>query len=400
MPQILVGGDNPDAYSICDAIEQKTAERGLPVVFCTTPHEVLNTLGHGGAAAIVLNFEQAGLTNFELAYRIRETDTSGSVPLLLPEVDALGDVTGALGKHVGIFAFPVNPDDVADLACKLLDEAKPAAPPRPPVKTAPPPAASKEGAAPRRPSEERTRLLMPRLEHLPAKPVTAQVEASQATEAAETQQRLRRVRHRTWNEVHMPRHLRARPPAEVEPEEPEELPEAEDEEAKPRAAEHGRKVDPKLLRVVLVLLVAAVPLFAFYGYRAYRSAKEDRANAAPKEVADVMCVLCGARESRPVTNIHGIRCRKCGGHVGFSFHCNDCKKDFAFVPPANVKTLSGLKTKPVCAACKSWNIKAIGPGATPAPAPAAAAARPAGKATAPTAPPKRSSKPAAAAAEE
>ena len=38
MPQILVGGDNQDAYLICEALEKMSAPRGQPVVFCATPH--------------------------------------------------------------------------------------------------------------------------------------------------------------------------------------------------------------------------------------------------------------------------------------------------------------------------------------------------------------------------
>ncbi|NLF16375.1 MAG: hypothetical protein GX595_03845, partial [Lentisphaerae bacterium] len=140
MPHVVVGGDNPDAYAICDAIEQKGLGDGLPVVFCTTPHEVVGSLSRAEVALFVLNFEQAGLTNFELACRLRESPAGAETPILLPEVDALGDLEGTLGKHVGVVAYPVDPEDVAAQAVALIKAAalrKPAAASAPAAAPAP-----------------------------------------------------------------------------------------------------------------------------------------------------------------------------------------------------------------------------------------------------------------------
>lgn len=391
MPQILVGGDNPDAYSICDAIEQKASDHSLPVVFCTTPHEVLSALARGGAAAVVLNFEQAGLTNFELAYRIRETENSGAIPVLLPEVDALGDVTGALGKLIGIFAFPVQPDDVAALACKLIATARQAPPPRPIAKAppAPLPPTEKQPPAERPSPPEVRRTHAGRPEHAsPTAAVSREARETRVADPVETPLRSRRVRHRSWDAVHTPRSRRSRSPAAAEP--PEKNSPAQESRPDPEAAQGGerKRLDPKLLRLGLVLVVVALPVFAFYGYQAYRSAMEDRAVSSPTgPLVDVVCTACGVRESRPVDNIHEVRCRKCGKPMGFTFRCHDCKAEFPYMPPAEVKTLKGHKPKAECPKCHSWNVQ-------PIPAEPARTATPGAKPAEPAKAPKPGAKPA------
>ncbi|MBN2449098.1 MAG: hypothetical protein JXR77_01835, partial [Lentisphaeria bacterium] len=123
MRQIIVGGDNEDAYHICDAFLEHAKGTGVPVLFCTTPQEVLTNLSRGGADVVVLSFESAGLTNYELAHRIRDMGEEGNVPLLLSEVDALGDVKAVLGPRVDVFAYPANPGNVLARAKPFLDQA-------------------------------------------------------------------------------------------------------------------------------------------------------------------------------------------------------------------------------------------------------------------------------------
>jgi hypothetical protein len=350
MPQILVGGDNQDAYLICDALETMSASRGQTVVFCATPHEVLSTVGRGGALVVVLNFEKAGLTNFELACRIRESGEGHSVSLLLPEIDALGDVAGTLGKQVGIFSFPVKPGAVAALACKLMDAAPrkaspPAGLPAPagPTATKPPAPAA---ASPRQPQVARPDSAVP--VPAPARSATPPPE--------EPPSRTRRVRHRTWREVHSPRR-------EPMIDETSRGPDAGDD-----ASESGVRrltlpaVKPRFRKLAIALGLLALAAFAFYGLRALRADPDEGVVVPAGDTVSLMCVACNAREERAVTNIHELRCRQCGDMLGFAFHCDDCKKDFAFDPPEKVKTLAGLKAKPECSHCKSWNTKALQPG--------------------------------------
>jgi hypothetical protein len=349
MPQILVGGDNQDAYLICEALEKMSAPRGQPVVFCATPHEVLSTVGRGGAVAVVLNFEKAGLTNFELAYRIRESGEGHSIPLLLPEIDALGDVAGALGKQVGIFTFPVKPGAVAALACKLIDAAAPApsraaatpAAPRPPASRPPPPPAATRPPVPASPDLSRPQAA--RLDSAALAPA----HGGGSRPAAPS--RSRRVRHRTWMEVRSPRR---EAPVEEDP---------DDDSAPPLRSPATRPMSSILRGLAILLGVLALAGLAYGGFRALRANPKDVGVPTPSGTVALMCMACDAREERPVQNIHDLRCRLCGGKLGFAFHCNDCKKDFGFIPTEKQRTLADLKAKPECRLCKSWNTKAMPP---------------------------------------
>ena len=178
----------------------------------------------------------------------------------------------------------------------------------------------------------------------------------------------------------------------------------------------ARAPNPRLRGLAVTLGVLVLAGLSFFGFRTLRSAREGSARGGADGATSLMCVACDAREARPVQNIHDLRCRLCGGKLGFAFHCNDCKKDFGAIPPENVKTLGDLKAKPECTQCKSWNTKALQPGeaaapkkpakASPDPAkkPGSAAAAPAKKpgttpAKAPTKPAK-AAKPAAGAGDE
>jgi CheY-like chemotaxis protein len=361
MAQILVGGDNEDTYSICETLEQKTARRNIPVVFCATPHEVLANVGRGGVLAIVLNFEKAGLTNFELAHRIRETGEAGRMPILMPEVDALGDI-GALGKQVGIFALPVDPEAVAALACSFMEAfakhlavlqqqaaAKQQVAAQPAAKAGPRPSAN----APAGGKGATGDLSWPQASQ--AGDGHAAADAGVLTEA---EGRSRRIRHRTWAEVRQSRRGRPRPaspsgsPAEID-----------DEDIVVTETRERVWSARKPVRLAIALLAVALALGAYHAVRAVRASWANRDATSPGTMAELMCTACGASESRSVQNIHQVLCRKCGGVMGFAYHCNDCKTDFAFVPRAAVKRLKEITSPPECRKCKSWNTKAIEPSA-------------------------------------
>jgi hypothetical protein len=377
MPQILVGGDNQDAYSICEAIEQIGEPRGLQVVFCATPHEVLSAVSRGGATAGVLNFDKAGLTNFELACRIREAAEGRTMALLLPEMDALGDVEGTLGKQAGVFGFPVDPSAIAALACALLDAAAGVRPAPPPAGSAVPAKASTPASS-RAPGALATRALGA------ASPEPARSSPTRADSAAPAARRkgaaqpddlsthTRRVRHRTWQEVRSPRRE-----APVEPD-----PKDSDEDDDAPAVRHAatRSANPKRRALLIALGVVVLSGVGYYGFRFLRPAADGEPTVTSGAAMALICAACDVREDRRVQNIHDLRCRQCGGALGFAFHCNDCKKDFALVPAEKVRTLAELSSKPECTKCKSWNCTLLPPAAAPAkaanPAPAKAAGKP------------------------
>jgi|GEM_PF-3143051 len=346
MAQILVGGDNEDAYSICDALEKKAAARSIPVVFCATPHEVLANVGRGGVVAVVLNFEQAGLTNFEVAVRIREAAGGASVPLLMPEIDALGDI-GALGKQVGIFSLPVNPEAVANLVGRLMEAAAKQAtaakpPPGPRTPTRQPEAAS--GAA-QAPSDAR---------RAQAGPVVGPLEG-EAAAAPAAEGRTRRVRHRTWNEIRQERRGGQRNPA----------PSAEiDDEDIVVTTTRAPAARARFAKLGAALLAVALAVGAYYGVRAMREAAGGGEAVPAVALTELKCSACGAREGRPAVDIHAERCRQCGGTMGLAYRCNDCKTEFAFVPAQTVKRLRDIRNPPECPKCKSWNTTVVQPPAT------------------------------------
>ena len=216
----------------------------------------------------------------------------------------------------------------------------------------------------------------------------------------ESSTRARRVRHRTWLEVRSPHR---EPPVEPEAEDRDDDDDEEDPAPVARRQARGSASPKRRLLVVLCAVVVLAGL-AYGAIRFLRPAAGDAPAATQGGLVATMCVACDTREDRRVQDIHELRCRTCGGKLGFAFHCNDCKKDFGSVPPEKVKTLGDLTAKPECAKCKSWNATALQPAAPAAAEPvkkaAPAAAEPAKKAAPAAAEPARkaSSAPAKAAA--
>jgi hypothetical protein len=167
--------------------------------------------------------------------------------------------------------------------------------------------------------------------------------------------RVRRVRHRTWEDVRQGRRggPRNAPSATA-------AAEIDDEDivvTETRGPAAGRRP----VKLAIALAAVALAVGAYHAIRILRASAGERDASSPGAVAEVLCTACGVREGRPVKDIHQALCRKCGGAMGFGYHCNDCKADFPFVPPKAVRALREVKTPPECPKCKSWNTAALPP---------------------------------------
>jgi len=348
MKQIIVGGDNQDANLICDAFEKDVRQPGLSVLLCTSYQEVLTNLGRGGANLVVLGFEQAGLTNFEIAHRIREMGPEGNVPILLPDIDALGDIRGTLGPQAAVFHWPADPENVIAKAKQLMSAAEKAS------DTSTPMPATTETRTPSR-QHEFSRVPRPDIRRVdPSRLRPVSDDGSGDGASGDTRAggggRNRRVRHRSWDDI------QARPRSKGgTTEEPDRQTISDDDIVVTGPA--GSHSQRGRLRLALILLGVAVAIAATYGVITLVRGGGGGPDASL--IAGVMCTGCGFQENRAVENIHELLCRKCGEKMGFAFRCNDCNKEFGHIPGENVKTIKQLKATPECAGCNSWNVSAL-----------------------------------------